>query len=59
VQNLCLLAAAIALDTGKILKKLSGVFDRGEDFLQNGIQNFDYLSVRSSDIVGQSPAFYT
>jgi len=36
------LAAAVALDTGKIIKKLSGVFDRAEDFLQNGMQNFDY-----------------
>jgi len=59
VQNPCLLASAIAFDTGKILKKLLGVFDRGEDYLQNGIQNFDYLSVQSSDIAGQSRAFYT
>jgi len=25
------------LDTGKIIKKLLGVFDREEDFLQNGM----------------------
>jgi len=42
VQNPCRLAAAVALDTGKIIKKLPSVFDRGEDFLQNGKQNFDY-----------------
>jgi len=55
VQNPCRLAAAVALDTGKIIKKLPGVFDRGEDFLQNGIQNFDYLYLQSSDITLQSP----
>jgi len=33
VQNPSLLAAAIALDTGKILKKLPGFFDRTEDYL--------------------------
>jgi len=43
VQNPCQLAAAVALDTGKTFKKLSGVFNRGEDFLQNGMQKFHYL----------------
>jgi len=38
--NPCRLATAVAFDTGNIIKKC--VFDRGEDFLQHGRQNFDY-----------------
>jgi len=53
-QYPCHLAAALALDTGKIIKNL----DRGEHFLQNGIQNFDYLCLQSSDIALQSPTLY-
>jgi len=39
VQNPCRLAAAVALNTDKIIKKLPGVFDREEDFQQNSVQN--------------------
>jgi len=51
--RMCLLAAAIASDTGRISKnsrcfqkrrKTIGVFERGENLLQNGIYYTFYLS---------------
>jgi len=52
-------AAAEALDTGKIIKKIPDVFDRGEDLLQNGMQHFDYSPLQSSEIALQSTTLYT
>jgi len=46
------LVAVVAPRTGKIIK--DGVFERGENFLQNGILHFVFRSSQSSEIALQS-----
>jgi len=52
------LAAAITLDTGKFIKTHLGVFNRGENFLQNGMKNFNYTLLQSLEIALQSPTLF-
>jgi len=48
------LVTAVALRTGKIIKNDLGVFERGENVLQNGILHFVFTLSQTSEIVLQS-----
>jgi len=47
--KVCLLASAVAPRTGKIIKKIPSVFERGEHFLQNGVFRLSQLSGITSE----------
>jgi len=48
------LAAAVVPRKGKIIKNDFSVFERGENFIQNGILHFLFKLSQSSEIVLQS-----
>ena len=50
----CLLAAAVASRKRKIVKYHLDVFERGENFLQDGIQDFVFWLSQSPEIAFES-----